>query len=263
MMEASALSSRELLDVYLLLDRELDASVLVTEAQTVAAVTALAVRVVPGVEQASITSRRDGGRFRTLGATGPMAASAAAIQYDLGSGPCVDAIADDSVCCTGDVANDIRWPVYGQRAHTQAGVMSMLSFRLFYDEQSHRAAGLNLYSTQLDAFGEHAETIGTVLATHSARTLAAATASERAANLELALVTNRRIGAAIGILMATHKVTDDDAFTLLRAASQTFNRKLVDVAEDVITTGMLEMHAATNLGLRPPDRGTAAPPPQP
>ena len=59
------------------------------------------------------------------------------------------------------------------------------------------------------------------------------------ANLETALITARRIGAAMGILMARQHVTDQRAFQLLRDVSQATHRKLRDVAEDVILTGIL------------------------
>jgi AmiR/NasT family two-component response regulator len=58
-------------------------------------------------------------------------------------------------------------------------------------------------------------------------------------NLETALHSNRRIGMAIGILMAVRKVTDAEAFGLLRKLSQQSHRKLAEIAEDVIFTGDL------------------------
>jgi hypothetical protein len=67
-----------------------------------------------------------------------------------------------------------------------------------------------------------------------------AAATEHSANLEAALATNRRIGMAIGILMATRKVAEEAAFDALRDASMQRNEKLRDVAEDVIHTGTLE-----------------------
>lgn len=62
---------------------------------------------------------------------------------------------------------------------------------------------------------------------------------EKINNLEIALDTARRIGAAIGILMALRRVTYVKAFELLRSASQNQHRKLRAVAEDVIRTGSL------------------------
>jgi signal transduction histidine kinase/DNA-binding response OmpR family regulator len=65
-------------------------------------------------------------------------------------------------------------------------------------------------------------------------------AENRSANLERALSSNRQIGAAIGILMASHKVTSDRAFALLREASNMTNRRLRDVADRVVLTGSLD-----------------------
>jgi ANTAR domain len=56
-------------------------------------------------------------------------------------------------------------------------------------------------------------------------------------NLEAALVSARRIGAAVGIVMASRKVTEDQAFTILRRAGGATNRKLRVVADDVLLTG--------------------------
>lgn len=62
---------------------------------------------------------------------------------------------------------------------------------------------------------------------------------DKIANLEAALITARRIGAAMGVLMTSHKVTDSQAFDLLRHVSQSTHRKLREVAEDVVLTGTL------------------------
>lgn len=59
-------------------------------------------------------------------------------------------------------------------------------------------------------------------------------------NLRSALVSARRIGAAVGVLMGTRRLTDDAAFALLTQASQRQNRKLRVVAEDVLRTGTVD-----------------------
>jgi hypothetical protein len=65
--------------------------------------------------------------------------------------------------------------------------------------------------------------------------LAAATA--HAEQLQRALVSNRRIGMAMGILMERHRFTEEQAFEQLRDLSQRGNIKLRDVAEQLIYTG--------------------------
>ena len=64
-------------------------------------------------------------------------------------------------------------------------------------------------------------------------------ADTEAANLRRALEHSRDIGAAVGVLMALRKVTRDEAFDFLRRASQDQNRKLHEVALDVVSTGEL------------------------
>ena len=58
--------------------------------------------------------------------------------------------------------------------------------------------------------------------------------AEEVAQLREALVSNRRIGMAMGILMRDRNVDEHEAFAVLRRISQNSNRKLRDVAEDVI-----------------------------
>ncbi|UQX87331.1 ANTAR domain-containing protein [Jatrophihabitans telluris] len=69
--------------------------------------------------------------------------------------------------------------------------------------------------------------------------VAAEAERERATNLEIALETSRHIGAAIGILMGVNRITEEQAFQLLRETSQRSHRKLRDVADYVLETGSL------------------------
>jgi AmiR/NasT family two-component response regulator len=64
-------------------------------------------------------------------------------------------------------------------------------------------------------------------------------AIEHAAHLEEALRTARLIGAAMGVVMADRKVTEADAFLILKRASQRANLKLRVLAEDVVRSGDL------------------------
>lgn len=64
-------------------------------------------------------------------------------------------------------------------------------------------------------------------------------AVSKADHLERALSSNRTIGTAIGILMAERRVTPEAAFGLLRERSQNSNRRLREIADDVVLTGTL------------------------
>ena len=68
--------------------------------------------------------------------------------------------------------------------------------------------------------------------------LAAVTA--HAEHLQRALVSNRHIGMAMGILMERHRLTQEQAFNRLRDLSQRRNVKLRDLADQIIYTGDAE-----------------------
>ena len=77
-------------------------------------------------------------------------------------------------------------------------------------------------------------------------------------NLHRALNSNREIGAAMGILMARHQLTSDQAFDLLRRVSQGAHRKVVAIAAEVIETGALELPSDIELLDRRPTPGPSA-----
>jgi len=76
-----------------------------------------------------------------------------------------------------------------------------------------------------------------VLAAHGAVAMSAAREHERAEHLEEALQSSREIGMAVGVLMASGKIPQDEAFDRLRQASQNLHRKLRQIAAEVVDTG--------------------------
>ncbi|CAN7371687.1 GAF and ANTAR domain-containing protein [Terrabacter sp. LjRoot27] len=203
------------------------------------AVTRLAVERVPRARAASITTLSHN-RFVTAAASDDVARRADAMQYELGSGPCVDAIVEHTIYQPQDLASDERWPEYGRRVASELGLRSMLSFRMNL-EWTDLVAGLNFYADEPGAFDDDDLAEGLLLTTHAAQAVQAAHLRDRVDNLERALSSNRDIGTAVGVLVAQHKLTRDQAFDLLRIASQNTNRKLHDVALDVIDTGALDV----------------------
>jgi GAF domain-containing protein len=202
-------------------------------------ITRRAFELIPSAEHAAVSRGRKR-QFETVAATSNLPPKVDQIQYRLGSGPCVDAIVERSAFRSGDLETDERWPEFGREAADRYGIHSMLSIRMFVEDEELRV-GLNLYSAECDAFDESDETTATLLATHGALAVTAARRRDKISNLEFALSTSRHIGAAMGILMATQKVTDDQAFDLLRIASQATHRKVTEIADDVVRTGVLEL----------------------
>jgi GAF domain-containing protein len=202
----------------------------------------LGISMVPGAQHGGITILRHG-TFETPVASGDLPRTVDAIQYAVGTGPCVDAVLDDTMYRSGDISRDTRWPEFGGRAADETGVRSMLSFPLYLENDSS-LGGLNFYSTETNAFAETATAIGTVFATHAAIALAAAQRQATVTNLYRALESSREIGTAMGILMTRELLTRDQAFDLLRLASQRSHRKLRAIASEIVDTGMLDLPSA-------------------
>jgi GAF domain-containing protein len=200
-------------------------------------VTKTAVEVVEGCDHAAISLVHRHGKVTTVAPTDEVAVLVDAIQYETGQGPCVGSISEHEVYLSDDLAVDSRWPRFSRRAAEETGVRSMLTFRLFVDDDTLGA--LNLYSRSVGAFDHNARGVGALLAAHAAIAMDAAQAHQHTAELDEALLSNRRIGIAMGILMVTRHLTEDQAFALLKQASQYLNVKLRNVAGAIIEAGEL------------------------
>jgi hypothetical protein len=194
----------------------------------------LAVKHIPGCSWASITMITNN-RAQTVASSDPVAMAADRLQYQFEQGPCLQAATDEHSYLLFDVEHEQRWPTYAQALMRQTPVRSVLSFDLAGQER----AALNLFGAAAGCFEDEDVQFGAVFAAHTTTALALYLAEERADNLEIALASNRQIGIAVGILMAYHRVTQDEAFGRLRIASQHLHIKLRDIAQDVVETGTL------------------------
>lgn len=193
-------------------------------------------RALPHSRHCGLTVIRTGHRPRTMASSDALPELVDVLQYDVGEGPCLDA-ASEGVELTGDLATDERWPHFGPQCVDRTGVQSMLSVRLAVTGRDY--AALNFYSRDVGAFGEEDVDAATLLAPYASLAVEHSLHLQDNANFEAALSSSRQIGTAIGIIMARRLVTSDEAFDLLRAASQDLNRKLREVAAEVEETGQL------------------------
>ncbi|HSP39712.1 MAG TPA: GAF domain-containing SpoIIE family protein phosphatase [Frankiaceae bacterium] len=104
------------------------------------------------------------------------------LQDETGQGPCLDAIRHHEVFVTDDLLEERRWPQFSRRAVEETGVRSILSLRLFVDEDTIGA--LNLYSREPAAFGPISRASGAVFAAHAAVALTSAREHDRAQLLQ-------------------------------------------------------------------------------
>lgn len=63
----------------------------------------------------------------------------------------MDAVVQQTVFVTDDLAHHGRWSEFGKRAASELGVRSMLCYRMYLEEPGHVLAGLNVYSRDREA----------------------------------------------------------------------------------------------------------------
>ena len=186
----------------------------------------------PEFSHVSITMKRRNGTFETAAGSDQLAWELDAVQYELGEGPCVQAVEAEPVVVVKHLRHEQRWPGYVAAAAVR-GVRSQVAVRLFADNK--HVAGLNLYSTERDEVDQSSAETARLFATHAAIILGHAQQEDQ---LNQALVSRKVIGQAIGILMERYRIDGDRAFQFLVRASSSSNLKLRDVADEIVTTSI-------------------------
>lgn len=197
-------------------------------------VSSLAESSVSGVHGVSVSLRQDGHdetRFATL----EQVAALDGVQYREREGPCMDAMNNGRPNNVTLSEMEARWPAFAAAAG-QNGIKRVLSVPLQVRGQAIGA--LNLYSLDSGSFTDGEESRARLFAHHAsvvlANAAAYANAEARTEQLLQALETRDIIGQAKGVLMAGEGCTPDEAFDMLRRASQRTHRKLRDVAQEVV-----------------------------
>jgi GAF domain-containing protein len=200
-------------------------------------VTDLAARVVPGEPHASLTILRENGPV-TAASTGQMALDLDLAQYELGSGPCLQAATTGDPTEVPDTRAEARWPEFARTA-VERGCGSVLSYPL--PRQERLSGGLNLYSSAPRTADPSTRRVAERFAAYAAVSVSNLylyrTAVERADNLAAALDSRAVIDQAKGVLMERFRMTADQAFQALARVSMETNTKVRDVAERFVSTG--------------------------
>ena len=121
------------------------------------------------------------------------------------------------------------------------GVLSSLSVPLPF--QGATIGALNTYASKALVFDdsdiELAQEVAAWVAVAVGNAEAAARISDGLIQLRTVMMSRACIEQAKGILIERHKITEDEAFTMLAHASQRTNTKLRDVAAELVRTGTL------------------------
>jgi GAF domain-containing protein len=186
-------------------------------------------RCLPEFEHVSVSRMCPEGTLQTLAATTDLARALDAAQSEAREGPCVDAGEHDETVVVRHAAEEQRWPAYLGKA-LPAGLRSQLGVRLATDGQG--LICLNLHSTTHDDIDDGAIGVAEHFAVHAGLALGRARQED---HLRTAIGTRTVIGTAIGILMERIGLDRQQAFDHLVAESSRLNRKLREVAADLVS----------------------------
>jgi transcriptional regulator with GAF, ATPase, and Fis domain len=223
--------SGQLADELSLLARALDER---TDLQTTLdAIVTAAVGTVPGAAHASISAVRGRHHMETLATTGELSRQVDALQAQTGQGPCLTTLYEHATVRLDDARREQRWPAFTPRA-AALGMGSMLSLQLYV--QGSDLGALNLLSEQADAFDDASEHVGLLFASHAGVAMAGARHDDE---FQRGMRTRDVIGQAKGILSERFGIDGDQAFLLLTRASSHTNRKLYDIAAELVGSGRM------------------------
>ena len=200
----------------------------------------VATRAIPDTLGVSITLKK-GTRPYTAVATSEAVQAIDEREYAVDEGPCIDAMRDGQIHHLDDVATETRWPAF-TRVCREEGLGSVLGVPLCVGDTPYGA--MNLYALAPRAFKEDQEQAARLLVEQAAVALANtrtySECSDKIRQLQEALESRVIIEQAKGVVMATERCDPDDAFEILKKRSQRSNRKLRQIAEEIVagvTTG--------------------------
>jgi GAF domain-containing protein len=187
----------------------------------------------PVVAHASVTLLRAG--VQTVASTSAAAGEMDETQYAGGGGPCAEAARTGARQLVEDATTDNRWPAFA-RAAAARGIVGALAVPLTLDAQT--VGALNLYATSanawtpdvVDAAEGFAGFASVALHNHELY----ADQLTVVAQLQDSMRSRAIIEQAKGVLMAAHRIGPDEAFEMLSSESQRSNRKVRDVAAELI-----------------------------
>lgn len=199
--------------------------------ETLVHIAEFGVRAIPGAQGAGLTMLEDD-RPQTVVASAEFVHAVDDVQYGLGEGPCLQAVASRSTQTSGSLGGEARWPRFGPRVG-RMGVHSVLSLPLLLPDRV--VGAMNVYARAKNAFGPEAVRIGELFArpaavsVHNAQLLAQS--HRLAAQLAAALTNRAVIDQALGVIMSRTGATPEEAFDRLRAMSQSQHVKVAEVAQ--------------------------------
>jgi GAF domain-containing protein len=202
--------------------------------ETLTHVAELAKESIPGALDVSVTLMQNGKVF-SVAFTGSLAVQLDERQYEAGFGPCVDAALSGKIITIEDTAASEAYSDFGRMARRKS-ITHTRSIGLSTSRQT--VGALNVYGAGAEGFDETSKELATAFAGYAAVAVANAgvyaSAVALVRNLQRALESRAAIDQAKGILMGRHGLSAEDAFDLLAEQSQHSNRKVREIAQEMV-----------------------------
>lgn len=198
-----------------------------------------------GVAGAGVMLEDGDGNLRFVSASDPVLDALERLQVELGEGPCLLAYRTGEDIIVDDLATDPRFPRFGPRG-VEAGMAAVYSFPVRVDDLT--AGALNLYDDDARSLDvaqiEAAHALANIAATYVLHLAEVDAQRELNDQLSHALHSRVVIEQAKGFVAARLDVSVEEARELLRRHARDNQRKLREVAEDVVA-GRFDLGALT------------------
>jgi GAF domain-containing protein len=195
--------------------------------------TELALELIPGSTAAGVVTAS--GKSWSYAASSGNIADLHRAQMRSGDGPVAEAIRHGEARRIDDAGREQRWPA-ACAAMTEHGFRSCLALPLRTD--SKPGGALVVYGPQADGFAGSGQDLALLFAAQGGVALRNASAyrscRQLVVNLQSALESRAVIEQAKGILVAEYGFPPETAFKQLSALSQNTNRKVRDIAADLV-----------------------------
>ncbi|MDQ0662883.1 GAF domain-containing protein [Arthrobacter ulcerisalmonis] len=159
-------------------------------------------------------------------------------QYAFGTGPCLTALREQHTVLIEDLQLEQRWGPYAY-AVEKLGVRSALAVPIHTDPLSQ--AALNCYAHTAHAFGPATVRLVEDQAASMSRILRLALRLHAPEifpeDLRAALKSRAVVDAAVALVMLQARGGRDGALELLQAAAQSSNRRIQEIAQDIVSRG--------------------------
>ena len=194
----------------------------------------LAADEVDGDSGCGITLIRDG-QPATVSASDDRTRELDEIQYGNGDGPCLYAACTGDVVLVNELSTDTRWPAYRDQVQ---GLSLHATVAVPLELGDDVPGALNFYVFERHRFTKDELRVLSQFGAEASRALNLAMRHDQLArqtdHLHAAMATRRVIDQALGIIMGQNRCSSDEAFAILRRASQNRNVKINHLAAEMI-----------------------------